>query len=89
MSLHILQVMSGTVAHALRLRAKDAEEIKKLSMERTASFIQLVDRMFDCLNVGNYMDGKHSCNTFKQPYRAASDFRLKVHDHILVCDVCT
>lgn len=41
-------------------KAKDAEETKRLSMEHTASFIQLVDRMFDCLNVGNYMDGKKS-----------------------------
>ena len=67
------------MAHALRLKAKDAEETKRLSMEHTASFIQLVDRMFDCVNVGNYMDGKKSRNPFKQPYRAASDFRLKVY----------
>ena len=61
-------------------------------MEHTASFIQLVDRMFDCLNVGNYTDGKKSRNPFKQPYRAASDFRLKVHDlkFLVSCvDDCT
>ena len=47
-------------------------------MEATAKFVQLFDRFFDCLNVGNFTDGKRSRNPFKQPYRAASDFRLKV-----------
>ena len=54
------------------------DETKKLGMVCTANFVQLVDRMFDCLNVGNYTDGKRSRNCFKQPYRAAGDFRLKV-----------
>jgi len=47
-------------------------------MEATAKFVKIVDRFFDCLNVGNYTDGKFSRNPFKQPYRGANDFRLKV-----------
>ena len=27
-------------------------------MEATATFVQLFDRFFDCLNVGNFTDGK-------------------------------
>ena len=69
------------MAHALCLRAKDEDETKKGDMECTANFVELVNRMFDCLNVGNYTDGKRSRNPFKQPYRSASDFRLKVGVH--------
>ena len=45
--------MSGTVAHALRHRMKHADEYKKPSLESTKHFVELVDNMFDCLNVGN------------------------------------
>ena len=51
-------------------------------MEATATFVQLIDRFFDCLNVGTYTEGKFTRNPFKQPYRAISDFRLKVCCHI-------
>ena len=73
------QVMSGTVAHAISYRMKDALDCKKPSMECTARFVQMIDKMFDCLNVGNFTDGKHTRNCFKQPYRAQSDFCLKVY----------
>ena len=57
------QVLSGTVAKALRVAGRDdASETSK----------------FDCLNVGNFTSGKHSRNPFKQPYRSGSDFRLNV-----------
>ena len=68
--------MSGTVAHAISYRMKDALDCKKPSMECTARFVQMIDKMFDCLNV---TDGKRTRNCFKQPYRAQSDFRLKVY----------
>ena len=63
-------MLSTTVAKALAQKGSE--------MAATSSFVQLVDRFFDCLNVGNYTDGKLSRNPFKQPYRGASDFRLKV-----------
>ena len=50
--------LERTVAHALHFKSKDVDETKKLGMVCTANFVQLVDRMFDCLNVGNYTDGK-------------------------------
>ena len=46
------QVMSGTVAHAISYRMRDAPDYKKPSMECTARFVQMIDKMFDCLNVG-------------------------------------
>ena len=33
---------------------------------------------FDCLNVSNSYVCKQSRNSFKNPYRSADDFRLKV-----------
>ena len=77
----ILQVMSGTVAHAILYKMKDAPEWKRPSMECTAKFIGMVDKMFDCLNVGNYTQGKYTRNCFKQPYRGPSDFHLKAIMH--------
>lgn len=61
---------------------KHADEYKKPSLESTAHFVELVDNMFDCLNVGNYTDGKLARKCFKQPYRACSDFRLKVQHNV-------
>ena len=80
-TLHILllQVMSGTVAYAILYRMRDAPKWKRPSMECTAKFNGMMDKMFDCLNVGNYTEGKRTRNCFKQPYRGPSDFRLKVH----------
>ena len=45
-----------------------------------AMFALMMDRFFDCLNVGNYTSGKYSRNAFKQPYRSSKDFRLNVRD---------
>ena len=75
----LLQVLSGTVAHALLYKMRHAPVSKQPSMECTAKFIEMMDKMFDCLNVGNYTDGKHKRNCFKQPYRGPDDFRLKVN----------
>lgn len=47
--------------------------------QKTAEFIDLVNKFFDCLNVTNFDEGKHSRNTFKDPIRPG-DFRLKVCD---------
>ena len=80
----LLQVMSGTVAHAILYRMRDAPEWKRPSMECTAKFIGIVDKMFDCLNVGNYTEGSLHETVLKQPYRGPSDFRLKVHYWVLV-----
>ena len=66
-----LQVLSNTVATALRLTGKD-------EVEETARFVTMFDRLFDCLNVTDFDSGRHSRNPFKAPYRSGDDFRLKV-----------
>ena len=71
-----LQVLSNTVATALRLTGKD-------EVEETARFVTMFDRLFDCLNVADFDSGRHSRNPFKAPYRSGGDFRLKVRSYIL------
>ena len=66
----IVKVLSKTMSEALRQRGPE--------MEATAVFVELVDKFFDRLNVGNYTDGKRSRNPFKQPYRGKGDFRFEV-----------
>lgn len=44
----------------------------------TAKFLLMFDRFFDCLNVSNFDDGKHQRKPFREPFRTADDFRLKV-----------
>jgi len=44
----------------------------------TVRFVTMFDRFFDCLNVNNFMTGHHQRKVFKQPYKSANDFRLKV-----------
>ena len=66
-----IQVLSSTVGNALTLTGGT-------EAEATATFIQLVDKLFDCLNVGNYTEGKKTRNPFKQPYRSVTDFRFRL-----------
>jgi len=44
----------------------------------TAIFTDMFDKFFDALNVSNFDTAKHQRKTFKNPYRSANDFRLKV-----------
>jgi len=53
-------------------------------VEQTVQFTALFDKYFDCMNVGNFTDGKHHRKQFQTPYRSTSDFRLKVH----VAEMC-
>ena len=66
-----LQVLSSSVANALRVTLKD-------KATQTANFCDIFDKFFDCLNVTNFDAGKRSRNAFKSPYRSEKDFRLKV-----------
>lgn len=63
--------MSETVAKALRLTG--GEEAKE-----TANFIEMVDKLFDCMNVSSLSRGKLQRKPFVQPYRNSKDFRLAV-----------
>lgn len=51
--------------------------------QETAQFVVMFDRFFDCLNVNSFTAGKHKRKPFQDPYRSASDFRLKVCKYIL------
>ena len=66
-----LQVMSESVAKALPIVVGPAAE-------RTAQLVQVVDTMFDCLNVTSYMEGKRRRKPSKDPYTSAMDWRLDV-----------
>ena len=68
---YLLQVLSQTVSKALELTGGD-------EAKETAKFVDLFDKFFDCLNVNSFTKGKHSRKVFQNPYRKATDFRLKV-----------
>lgn len=65
------QVLSETVGNALQLTDDG-------SLEETVKFVKTFDRFFDCLNVNSYTTGRLKRKVFKQPYRSATDFRIKV-----------
>ena len=69
--------MSETVSKALKVTggAKAAE---------TAKFIEMVDKLFDCLNVSSLSKGKLKRKPFLQPYRNSNDFRLKVNTFLIL-----
>ncbi len=64
------QVLSQSVATALRVHVKEAEE--------TANFAEMFDKYFDLLNVTNYTKCITKQKKFQQPYRWANDARLVV-----------
>ena len=56
--------MSSSVAKALRLTGGD-EAVE------TANFVEIVDKLFDCLNVSSMSKGRKA---FALPYRGLDDF---------------
>ena len=58
--------MSSSVA-ALRLTGGD-EAVE------TANFVEIVDKLFDCLNVSSISKGRHQKKAFALPYRGLDDF---------------
>ena len=46
--------------------------------QETAKFVRMFDKFFDSLNVNSYNAGRLKRKVFKQPYRSAKDFRLRV-----------
>ena len=63
--------MSETVVIAICLTGGDeAKEIAK--------FIEMVDKLFDCMNVPSLSRGKLQRKPFVQPYRNANDFQNAV-----------
>ena len=60
-----------TVAKAICLTGGD-------EAKETAKFIEMVDKLFDCMNVSSLSRGKLQRKPFVQPYRNANDFRIAV-----------
>ena len=69
--------MSSTVAKELRTFATN-------EAETTAEFIELVDKMFDSMNVSLLSEGKLTRKAFLKSYRKTDDFRLKVNNQCIV-----
>ena len=69
--------MSESVSKALKVTggAEAAE---------TAKFIEMVDKLFDCLNVSSLSKGKLKRKPFLQPYRKSNDFRLEVNTFFVI-----
>ena len=63
--------MNETVSKALKVTGG-------VEAAATAKFIEMVDKLFDCLNVSSLSKGKLKRKPFLQPYRNSNDFRLKV-----------
>ena len=59
--------MSSSVAKALRLTGGD-EAVE------TANFVEIVDKLFDCLNVSSMSKGRHQRKAFALPYCGLDDF---------------
>lgn len=64
-------MLSSSVAHAIRLTGGEGAQ-------ETAKFIEHMDKLFDCMNVSSFSEGKRKRKPFQQPYRGAEDFRLSV-----------
>ena len=54
-------------------------------VEGTAEFADIFDKYLDILNVSNFDNGRRKRKRFQEPYRDASDFRLKVYKYVLKC----
>ena len=53
----------------------------------TARFVEVMDKLFDCLNVTSFTAGKHARKVFQDPWRP-NDFRFKVRIVLVRCYVC-
>ena len=49
----------------------------------TATFVSLMDKLFDTLNVHNYSGGSKALKPFQAPFRSPDDFRIKMCNTIL------
>ena len=69
--------MSSSVAKALRLTGGD-EAVE------TANFVEIVDKLFDCLNVSSLSKGRHQRKAFVLPYYKLNDFRIEVSNPLYI-----
>ena len=74
-----VQVMSSTVADALTFYGQD-------ETTETRVFLRMMDECFDCLNVRNCTEGKHTRKSQQLPYKSSKDYRFKVHTTTIYFD---
>lgn len=67
----LFQVLSNSVGVAL-------QTMKRAEFKRTVEFTMMFDKLFDCLNVSNFVTAKQSRNPFKAPFHSADDTRIEV-----------
>ena len=67
--------MNSSVAKALRLTGGD-EAVE------TANFVEIVDKLFNCLNASSLSKGRHQRKAFAQPYFKLDDFRIEVSNSL-------
>ena len=60
----------------------------KRLLKQLIKFAEMFDMFFGCLNVSNSYVGKQSRNSFKNPYRSADNFRLKVRGIFISDQAC-
>ena len=66
-----LQALSFSVSKGL------SHKLGPIASE-TSRFVDMFDKFFDALNVVNFDSSRHERKPFKDSYRSASDFRIKV-----------
>ena len=74
------QVLNDSVSKALVHALCD-------TVDETALFASMFNKLFDCLNVSSLSAGGLKRNAFNKPYLSAFDFQLKVCACVCVC-VC-
>lgn len=53
------------ILYRFRVTAAKALALNKPENAEIATFVSMVDKFFDYMNVGKYTDDKHLCNPFK------------------------
>lgn len=71
----ILQVLSKSVANALKLKSDNTGDT---STDGTRQFVEMFNKFFDCLNVSTASEGQRKRNPNLLPYRDVDDSRFEV-----------
>ena len=69
--LYSIQVLSSTVANALKVQGRQ-------DTSSTILFLEYINAFFDMLNVSNVISGKRKRKPSMEPYRDATDWRFTV-----------
>ena len=65
-------MLSNTIAKAIKFHWGD-------KAAGTIKFIEMMDKLFDCLNVNTLSAGRMLKKPFQQPYEKSDNIRVKVY----------